>query len=145
MARNIDEIEAAFASEIAAARELADAAEAGARVKSLVLAAAKELDALVATVPAARLNDAWDRLSKLALDERQAEAKPRKPSRLGNLFANATANVEDSPFKDVKWERRFLVLCTSCGAPQQTPRDFKCAYCGGDVFRRPEEEEGGFR
>ena len=144
MARNIDEIEAAFAREIEAARAEAGAAEVGARVNALVLAAAKELDALVSTVPAARLNDAWDRLSKMALDAKQTEARPRKPSRLGNLFANATANVEDSPFKDVKWERRFLVLCTSCGAPQQTPRDFKCAYCGGDVFRRP-EEEGGFQ
>jgi rRNA maturation endonuclease Nob1 len=143
MARNIDEIEAAFAREIEAARVEADAGE---RIKELVLAAAKELDALVGNVPAARLNDAWDRLSRMALDAKQAEAKPRKPSRLGNLFANATANVEDSPFKDVKWERRFLVLCTSCGAPQQTPRDFKCAYCGADVFRRPgEDEEGGFR
>ena len=139
MARNIDEIEAAFAREIEGARVEADAGE---RIKGLVLAAAKELDGLVGTVPAARLNDAWDRLSKMALDAKQAEAKPRKPSRLGNLFANATANAEDSPFKDVKWERRFLVLCTSCGAPQQTPRDFKCAYCGGDVYRRP--EEGGF-
>jgi hypothetical protein len=136
MARSIDEIEATFAGEIAAARAGADAA----RAKELVLAAARELDALVATVPAARLNDAWDRLSKLALDERQAPA--RKPSRLGNLFANATAHVDDSPFKDVKWDRRFLVLCRSCGAPQQTPRDFRCAYCGGDVFRRPDEGSG---
>ena len=142
MARDIDEIEAAFAREIEAARAGTGAAEVGARVNALVLAAAKELDALVGAVPPARLNDAWDRLSKLALDARQAEAKPRKPSRLGNLFANATANVGDSPFNNVKWERRFLVLCTSCGAPQQTPRDFKCAYCGGDVFRRPEDEGG---
>jgi hypothetical protein len=144
MARDIDEVEAAFVREIAAVRAEAGPAEVGARVNALVLAAAKELDGLAATVPAARLNDAWDRLSRTALDAKQAEGKPRKPSRLGNLFANATANVEDSPFKDVKWERRFLVLCTSCGAPQQTPRDFKCAYCGGDVFRRP-EEDGGFR
>ena len=141
MARNVDEIEAAFAREIEAARADSGAAEAGARVSGLVLAAAKELDALVGIVPAARLNDAWDRLSRMALDAKQAEAKPRKPSRLGNLFANATANVADSPWANVKWERRFLVLCRSCGAPQQTPRDFKCAYCGGDVFQRPGEGE----
>jgi len=142
MGRSIDEIEAAFAGEIEAARAQAPAAEVAARVNALVLAAARELDALVGTAPAARLNDAWDRLSRMALEARQADARPRKPSRLGNLFANATANAADSPFANVKWERRILVLCTSCGAPQQTPRDFKCAYCGGDVYRRPDEEGG---
>ncbi|MGE0868341.1 MAG: hypothetical protein AB7P03_07260 [Kofleriaceae bacterium] len=55
---------------------------------------------------------------------------------LGNLFHNATASVDDQPWAAFRWQERIVAKCKTCGAPQQVPSNYRCGYCGGDMFKR---------
>ncbi len=115
----------------------------------LCIHAGQALETAQVGAAASEVLDVWDRLTKLVdeegrthqayLDE-HAPAKP-KSKLLGNLMKNAVASVDDPFWTAFKWQSRILVMCRSCGAPQERARDFKCAYCRGDVFRRPGDDE----
>lgn len=82
----------------------------------------------------------WLRLCRTVDEEGRAHQEwlgPQKPRSklLGNIMANATASVNEEFWTAFKWNARVVALCKTCGAPQQTPRDYKCGYCGGDIFR----------
>lgn len=87
-----------------------------------------------------------DRLAEMELERyRRAsapedEAAPGAPGgggRLGSIFANVTATASMSPgARSQQWQRQVTLECRTCGAPQQETRNFECAYCGGELFRR---------
>jgi hypothetical protein len=91
------------------------------------------------TADPGRVRRFWDRLGRLA-DEEAERQRQAGAARLGQVFANAAENVD---FWKGQWEGKNVVvlLCKTCGAPQEKTRDFRCGYCGGELFRRREEEE----
>jgi DNA-directed RNA polymerase subunit RPC12/RpoP len=62
-----------------------------------------------------------------------------KKSGLGDIFANATASVGQYPWQGRPMPKQVLI-CATCGAPQEKERRFECNYCGGDLFV---EKRGG--
>ncbi len=110
-------------------------------LQAIVLRAAHHLESLQAHADPTRLDALWTRLGELV--EREAHeyqqavgpAAPA-PSRLGGIFANATASVGKEPWAGMQWSNQITVLCRSCGAAQAESRETKCRYCGGDLFRR---------
>jgi len=114
-------------------------------VNALVIQCAVECEAILHADPAATA--LWHRLTRVVDEEQRAHAAflpPEKPKSklLGNLFANATASVNEEFWTAFKWSDRFVAICKSCGAPQEKARDFKCRYCRGDLFRGPDQDEG---
>jgi|GEM_PF-4649496 len=132
-----------------AATGLASAQQVRLVLTALTIQAGQALEAAGQGEPQSRVLDVWDRLTKLVDEEGRAHAAyldehaPAKPRSklLGNLLKNAVASVDDPFWTAFQWQRRLMVMCRSCGAPQERARDFKCAYCRGDVFRRPGDEE----
>lgn len=56
---------------------------------------------------------------------------------LGGIFANVnrTAKIDPWAHLDIDEDVRNLTLsCVFCGAPQQVPEDFDCAFCGQFIF-----------
>ena len=87
----------------------------------------------------ARLDELRDRLDGLVdekLDEygRRIHAPP--VGTVGSIFANVTATAKMVPWADQKWKRAMPLVCTKCGAPQTTPLDFVCVYCGSPLGGR---------
>jgi hypothetical protein len=91
----------------------------------------------------------WQRLTRIvdeegrAYEELAGAEKPRSKL-LGNILQNATASVNDEFWTRFKWSERLVALCKTCGAPQQKARGYRCRYCGGDMFRGPEVDDGDF-
>jgi hypothetical protein len=52
---------------------------------------------------------------------------------IGSIFANAAATAGKAPWYSVKVPATAVLVCATCGAPQQKPLDFKCPYCGNSV------------
>jgi hypothetical protein len=89
----------------------------------------------------------WQRLTRVVDEEGRAHAEwlgpPWPPSQLlGNILRNATASVHDELWARFQWSERLVALCKTCGAPQQKARDYRCRYCGGDMFRGAETSGG---
>lgn len=87
----------------------------------------------------------WQRLCRTVEEEGRAHQEflgPAKPKSklLGNIMANATASVNEEFWTQFKWNERIVALCKTCGAPQQKSRDYRCKYCGGEMFRGMEFE-----
>jgi hypothetical protein len=80
----------------------------------------------------------WQRLCQVVDIEGRAYQEllgaPRKKL-LGNILQNATASVNEEFWTAFKWNERVVCMCKTCGAPQQKSADYKCRYCGGDMFR----------
>jgi ribosomal protein L37E len=113
-------------------------------VQAIVLGVAREVEKLGASD--ADCSVMWTRLGRLAIDEASAHADSIKPKTnnlgLGNIFANATAQVGKEWWAGMKYDEKIVALCRSCGAAQERTRDFKCAYCGGAMFGAPREGGG---
>jgi hypothetical protein len=82
----------------------------------------------------------WQRLCQVVESEGRAHQDflgPLKPRSklLGNILHNATASVNEEFWTQFKWNERIVALCKTCGAPQQKSADYKCKYCGGDMFK----------
>ena len=114
-------------------------------VNALVMQAALALDQSGDRTP--RALEFWQRLCQVVDAEGRAQqeflGKPRSKL-LGNILANATASVNEEFWTAFKWNERVVCLCKTCGAPQQKSADYKCKYCGGDMFRGLEfpDQEG---
>ncbi len=107
-------------------------------VQAIVLAAARQLDAMAAPTP--DLEWLWQRLGRLAADEanaHRAATAPKSSLGVGGIFANATAHVGKEWWANMKYEHTLVALCRTCGAAQEKARDFKCSYCGGALFGKP--------
>jgi len=100
----------------------------------------ERIDALVeAEVLPAFFRDAPSALARLA--EEEAERHRQAASgRLGQIFSNAAENVDYWKSQMEGAKQVLVLLCKTCGAPQEKTRDFRCGYCGGELFRRREEE-----
>lgn len=62
------------------------------------------------------------------------------PRAVSSIFANARRTARQTPWAGVDFDLRVSVGCPGCGAAQERPRDFRCRYCGGDLFpARPED------
>lgn len=110
-----------------------------AAVRLLARNAALRLEELQHRVERARASALWDRLARLA-DEEAERHRQASGARLGQVFANAAENVD---FWKSQWDGAknvLVLLCKTCGAPQEKTRDYRCGYCGGELFRRQEEE-----
>jgi hypothetical protein len=55
---------------------------------------------------------------------------------VGSIFANAAATAGKAPWQSVKVPASAVLVCVTCGAPQQKPLDFKCPYCGNPIAGR---------
>lgn len=117
--------------------EVADA------LRIVALRAATELERIQNEDPdvdSDRIERLWDRVACLVPKEAEvyeARITPKKPGLgLNAIFENAQASVGKHWWSDMKFDARITLICKSCGAPQQKTRDFICAYCGGDLFRR---------
>lgn len=87
-----------------------------------------------------RVQRLWDRLAGLIPKEAEVYKARITPKAgglgLAGIFENAQASVGKHWWSDMKFDLRITLICKTCGAPQQKTRDFVCAYCGGDLFRR---------
>jgi hypothetical protein len=141
-----EEVLSRYRIEAVAPAKLPSVANVRVVVNALVLQCAVECEKILSAAPHdARATALWHRLTRVVDDEQRAHAAflpPEKPKSklLGNLFANATASVNEEFWTAFKWSDRFVAICKSCGAPQEKARDFKCRYCRGDLFRGPDEE-----
>lgn len=106
-------------------------------VQQIVRLAATQLDALGTQADPARVEALWNRLAQVTEHEAKAH-QARAAGNLGQIFQNATANVDFWQQKQEGWSLQLTLICKSCGAAQQKTRDFKCSYCSGDLFRRRE-------
>lgn len=107
-------------------------------VNGLVMQCAQALEQSGDRSPAAHA--LWLRLCRTVDEEGRAHQEwlgPGKPRSklLGNIMQNATASVNEAFWTAFKWNARIVAMCKTCGAPQQTARNYKCSYCGGDMFR----------
>ena len=110
-----------------------------AAVRVIARNAALRLEELQYRADPARVGALWDRLARLA-DEEAERHRQETSARLGQVFANAAENV-DFWKRQMEGAKHVLVLlCKTCGAPQERTRDFRCGYCGGELFRRREDE-----
>jgi hypothetical protein len=111
-------------------------------VNALVMQAALALDQSGDRSP--RAQQFWQRLMQVVDTEGRAQqeflGKPRSKL-LGNIMNNATASVNEEFWTAFKWNERIVALCKTCGAPQQKSADYKCKYCGGDMFKGMEFPE----
>lgn len=121
-----------------------------AAVQAVVLRAARYLETLErAGADPARVEALWSRLGALAQTECTAHAgggaAPKRDLGLGSIFKNATASVGQHPWDGLTYETTLTLICKTCGAAQRKSRDFRCAYCRGDLFRRKgdDREETG--
>lgn len=116
---------------------------------ALVVEALAALDEHAATTDPVQLAGLRQRLGMLADHETRryaaamervaAEAPSKKPSSgIANIFKNAVETYQMSPWAHLKYDNRITITCRTCGAPQQTQREFRCEFCGGDVFNREE-------
>lgn len=108
-------------------------------VRVIARNAAVRLEELQYRADGERVRALWDRLGRLA-DEEAERHRRGASARLGQVFANATENVD---FWKDQWQGAknvLVLLCKNCGAPQEKTRDFRCGYCGGELFRRREDE-----
>lgn len=112
-------------------------------LRVVALRAATELERVqleVEDLDEDRVERLWDRLACLVPKEAEvyrARITPRSGGLgLGAIFENAQASVGKHWWSEMKFEARITLICKTCGAPQQKSRDFTCAYCGGDLFRR---------
>jgi len=55
---------------------------------------------------------------------------------IGSIFANAAATAGKAPWQSVKVPVSAVLVCVTCGAPQQKPLDFRCPYCGNPIAGR---------
>jgi hypothetical protein len=113
-------------------------------VNALVMQAALALDQSGDRTP--RAQEFWQRLCQVVDIEGRAHQEflgPQKPRSklLGNIMNNATASVNEEFWTAFKWNTRVVCLCKTCGAPQQKSADYKCKYCGGDMFKGMQFEE----
>lgn len=127
-------------------------AEVRAALDAVVRQAGAHLDQLISTGQVSddlRVAGIRRRLSGLPAREaaRYEEARveavtPKKPDAgVANIFANAAKSAANNPWAGLGFDRQLTLTCATCGAPQQTEREFKCEYCGGDVFRRGSDRE----
>ena len=110
-------------------------------VQQLVKQAAAQLDGVSGEDPE-RTSRLWDHLAGLA--EREATAHTAAATAgagLGQIFQNATAHVDFWQEKMGDWRKPVTLICKNCGASQQKTRDFKCTFCGGDLFRRTGDDQ----
>jgi len=110
-------------------------------VNALVMQAALALEQSGERTP--RAQQLWQRLCQVVDAEGRAHQEFVKPRSklLGNIMNNATASVNEEFWTAFKWNERVVCLCKTCGAPQQKAADYKCRYCGGDMFRGMEFHE----
>jgi hypothetical protein len=100
--------------------------------------AAAQLEQLQHTADRGRVTALWDRLCRLA--EEEVERHRRGASgRLGQVFVNAAENVDFWREQMAGSKSVIVLLCKTCGAAQEKTRDFRCEYCGGDLFQRQED------
>jgi len=55
---------------------------------------------------------------------------------LGGIFANVNRTAQLDPWAHLNVEevQSVTLSCVFCGAPQQVPEDFECAFCGQFIF-----------
>jgi len=63
-----------------------------------------------------------------------AAGQPKRSSGIAAIFQNAVETARLSPWANLEWDRRLTVTCRTCGAPQLTRREFRCEFCGSDMF-----------
>ncbi len=116
---------------------------------ALVVEALAALDEHAATVDPVQLAGLRQRLGMLAEHETKryaaamerdaAVGPPPKPSLgIANIFKNAVETYQMSPWAHLEYDNRITITCRTCGAPQQTQREFHCGFCGGNMFNREE-------
>lgn len=54
---------------------------------------------------------------------------PRKEPSVGSIFANASSTAAETPWANVRVEPANVLVCWSCGAPQEKAMNFTCRYC----------------
>lgn len=57
-----------------------------------------------------------------------AVVPPTQPS-VGSIFSNASSTAAETPWANVKIEPSNVLVCWSCGAPQEKQMSFVCKYC----------------
>lgn len=72
------------------------------------------------------------RIQGLAYHEKKryedAVVPPSQPT-VGSIFANASSTAAETPWANVKIEAANVLVCWSCGAPQEKQMTFVCRYC----------------
>jgi hypothetical protein len=107
-------------------------------VRALTREVAGRLDAIQRQEDVAAVQAFWNRLVVLA-EQEAARQKAGAAGRLGGVFTHAAENVDFWKEQMEGMKNVVVLLCKNCGAAQEQTRNFKCAYCDGDLFRRPEE------
>jgi hypothetical protein len=72
----------------------------------------------------------------LEADRYESAVSPSQVPSVGSIFANAAATAGKAPWQSVKVPPSAVLVCVTCGAPQQKPLDFKCPYCGNPIAGR---------
>lgn len=130
----------------------ASTAEVRAALEAVVQQAGAHLEQLVASgqlTDDLRVAGIRRRLSGLPAHEatrydaaRLEAVTPKRPDAgVASIFANASESAANNPWAGLTFDRQLTLTCATCGAPQQTERDFKCEYCNGDVFRRGSDQQ----
>jgi hypothetical protein len=107
--------------------------------RALESVAAWALGELGALAPALAQNERFQlaqlQVSGLALeaDRYESAVSPSLAPSVGAIFANASAAAGQSAWRSVKVPASLVLVCPTCGAPQQKPLDFHCPYCGGSI------------
>ena len=58
------------------------------------------------------------------------------PSGVSSIFQNAVQTSQMNPWANLKYDRKITVVCKTCGAAQQSQAEFRCEFCGSDVFEK---------
>jgi len=69
-------------------------------------------------------------------DQYESSVAPSLAPSVGSIFANASATAGKAPWNQVKVSPTTVFVCATCGAPQQTPLEFTCKYCGNSMTGR---------
>lgn len=72
----------------------------------------------------------------LEADRYESAVSPAQVPSVGSIFANAAATAGKAPWQSVKVPASAVLVCVTCGAPQQKPLDFRCPYCGNPIAGR---------
>ena len=65
-----------------------------------------------------------------------AETSTAPPAGVASIFQNAVQTSKMSPWANLEYDRKVTVVCKTCGAAQQSQAEFRCEFCGSDVFER---------
>jgi hypothetical protein len=57
-----------------------------------------------------------------------AVVPPSQPT-VGSIFSNASSTAAETPWANVRIEPANVLVCWSCGAPQEKQMSFVCRYC----------------